>query len=48
MLTLKIILEINDSYLMSCEKLESYEEKKGDVMNLTEMPHAPFLMMLIF
>lgn len=27
-LTLKTILEINDSYLMSCEKLESYKEKK--------------------
>lgn len=48
MLTLKTTLEINDSYLMSCEKLQSYKGKKGDVMNLTEMPHVPFLMMLIF
>lgn len=27
---------------MSCEKLESYKGKKGDVMNLTEMPHGSF------
>lgn len=33
---------------MSCEKLESYKGKKGNVMNLTEMPHGSVLMMLIF
>lgn len=34
-LTFKSILEINGSYLMSCEKPES--NKGGNIMNLTEL-----------
>lgn len=42
MLTFKTIFKINYSYLLSCEKLESYKGRKGDVVVLAEMPHGSF------
>lgn len=47
-LIFKVVLEINDSYLSAMKKQRVYNRKKGDVVNLTEMPHGSFVMMLIF